>query len=180
MGFFSITLFILLIFGLYKSKKAMHMLQQNYYDESNRYLFWMFKNLKKVFYNLDILFITFIVFMLCDIDATFLCGYCFGLYLILFVLYRNKISSEQTKKPLVITSRIKRLFTTESIIYLAVMIPMVVNYNENHLPIYYLIIGGMIYLSYFVILIANKINIIVPIITYKNIYQLKSLIMFTG
>jgi len=168
MEFFSITLFLLLIFGLYKSKKAMHMLQQNYYDESNRYLFWMFKNVKKVFFNLDILFLTFLVFIFCEIDVPFLCGYCFGLYLVLFVLYKNKVSKEQTKKPLVITARIKRLFTTESILYLAVMIPMVIKYNENHLPIYYLIIGGMIYLSYFVILIANKINIPVEKCVYLH------------
>ena len=168
MGLFSVTLFILLIFGLYKSKKAMHMLQQNYYDESNRYLFWIFKNVKKVFCNLDILFLTYIIFMLVDVDSIFLCGYTFGLYIILLFQYRNKISKEQTKKPLVITARIKRLFTTESIIFLAVMIPMVLKYNEKHLAIYYLIIGGMIYFSYFVILIANKINIPVEKCVYLH------------
>ena len=28
----------------YKSKKSLHMLQQNLYNENNRYLKWIFKN----------------------------------------------------------------------------------------------------------------------------------------
>ena len=168
MGLFSVSLVVLLIFGLYKSKKAMHMLQQNYYDESNRYLFWMLKNIKKVFCNLDILFITYLLFMFLDISKEFICGYTIGLYIVLFFTYKNKVSREQTKKPLAVTARIKRLFTTESILYLLVMIPMVIKYNENHLALYYLIIGAMIYFSYFVILIANKINIPVEKCVYLH------------
>ena len=60
--FFGITICLMLLFALYKSKKAMHMLQQNYYDESNRYLYWMFKNLKKVLLNNDIVFFTILIF----------------------------------------------------------------------------------------------------------------------
>ena len=168
MGLFSVSLFVLLVFGLYKSKKAMHMLQQNYYDESNRYLFWIFKNVKKVFGNLDILFITYLLFMCLSVSTEFICGYTIGLYLVLFFQYKNKVSKEQTKKPLAVTARIKRLFTTESILYLIVMISILLNYNENHIAIYYLIIGGMIYFSYFVILLANKINIPVEKCVYLH------------
>ena len=180
MEFFIISLFILLIFGLYKSKKAMHMLQQNYYDESNRYLYWILKNPKKVFFNSDLLFLTFILFLIIKINSNFIAGYCVGLYIVIFVSYRNMIKKEQVKKPLVVTSRIKRLFTTESILYLIVMIMILLNYKEEYLSIYYLIIGGMIYFSYFVILLSNKINIPVEkcvYLHYKNMAmkKLKSL-----
>lgn len=165
---FGISLCIMLLFALYKSKKAMHMLQQNYYDESNRYLYWMFKNLKKVFCNNDILFLTLLIFNFIDLGNDFIFGYTVGLYLVIFIVYRNNIKKEQTKKPLVITSRIKRLFITEALLYLIVMLIMILNYNENLVSLYLLIIGCMSYLSYFVILIANKINIPVEKCVYLH------------
>ncbi len=174
--FFGITICLMLLFALYKSKKAMHMLQQNYYDESNRYLYWMFKNLKKVFCNVDILFITVLAFMFISVSSDFIFGYVSGLYLVIFILYRTGIKKEQQKKPLVITARIKRLFITESLLYLIPITFMILNYNENNIILYLFIIGCMSYLSYFIILIANKINI--PIekcvyLHYKNMAMKK-------
>lgn len=157
--YFGITICLMLLFALYKSKKAMHMLQQNYYDESNRYLFWMFKNLKKVFFNIDFIFITLLVFLFIELGNDFILGYTLGLYLVIFVVYRNRQKKEQTKKPLVITARIKRLFITESLLYFIPLLIMILNFREDYVLLYLLIIGSMSYLSYFVILIANKINI---------------------
>ena len=37
------------------------MLQQNWYNEGNRYLKWIFKNKKLVFINLDLVFVLFIL-----------------------------------------------------------------------------------------------------------------------
>ena len=121
MNFFGISLCILLIYGLYKGKKAMHMLQQNYYDESNRYLLWISKNKKKVFCNLDILFLIFCIFLFLNFNSEFISGFCVGLYIVIFIFYIKKVKKEQVKKPLVVTTRIKRLFVTESIIYLLTM-----------------------------------------------------------
>ena len=42
---------------LYKSKKAMHMLQQNWYNDNDRYINWIFDNKSKVFLVFDILFV---------------------------------------------------------------------------------------------------------------------------
>ena len=171
MNSFIISLCVILFYAIYKSKKAMHMLQQNYYDESNRYLYWIFKNMSKVFLNTDILFLTFIVFIFIDVDVAFVSGYAVGLYLVIFYLYRGKIKKEQTKKPLVVTSRIKRLITTQIILYLIVITLFIMNYNEIYVPAYLFTLGGMAYLSYFIILISNKINIPVEkcvYLHYKN------------
>ena len=48
------------IYLLYKSKKAIHMLQQNWYNEDDRYINWIFNNKKKVFLIIDLLFVVFL------------------------------------------------------------------------------------------------------------------------
>ena len=55
MLYFLLSLIPLGYFIYSKSKKSMHMLQQNYYDESNRYLLWIKNNLFKVFVSADIM-----------------------------------------------------------------------------------------------------------------------------
>ena len=168
MKLFVFAFCIMLIFGIYKSKKAMHMLQQNYYDESNRYLLWISKNLGKVFLNNDILFITLLLFVFLKLDIYYTTGFAVGLYIVTFVIYVNRIKKEQTKKPLVITSRIKRLLTTEIILYLIVFSIMICNYSDNLAPMFLFIIGLMIYFSYFIIWLANKINIPVEKCVYLH------------
>ena len=110
--YFGISIALFLIFTIYKSKKAMHMLQQNYYDESNRYLFWMFKNLKKVFFNSDILYLLLLILLFINIDTNIVIIIYSLLTLFIFISYRNNVRKEQSKKPLVVTSRIKRLLFT--------------------------------------------------------------------
>jgi len=168
MKLFVLALCIMLFYALYKSKKAMHMLQQNYYDESNRYLFWIFKNVKKVFVSMDIIFLSLLVFLFIKMDIYVLSGFICGLYVVIMARYISVTKKEQTKKPLVITARIKRLFITETILYLIPIIIMLCNYNDDLAPIYFLIIGAMAYLSYFIILIANKINIPVEKCVYLH------------
>ena len=168
MKLFVLALCIMLFYALYKSKKAMHMLQQNYYDESNRYLFWIFKNVKKVFVSMDIIFLSLLVFLFIKMDIYVLSGFICGLYVVIMARYISVTKKEQTKKPLVITARIKRLFITETILYLIPIIIMLCNYNDDLASIYFLVIGAMAYLSYFVILIANKINIPVEKCVYLH------------
>lgn len=167
-SYFILTICFMLFYGIYKSKKAMHMLQQNYYDESNRYLLWISKNLKKVFCSIDLLIISILLYLFIDASVFFICGYALGIYLVFFIMYSSNVKKEQTKKPLVITSRIKRLITTETIIYLIVMGIMIYNYSDKCVPIYLLIIGLMNYFSYFMVWLANKINIPVEKCVYLH------------
>ena len=155
--YFVIAILISLNYLVFKSKKAMHMMQQNWYNDGNRYLNWIFQNSKKVFLNVDILFILFIA--LYFIDNIIVSIVCFSLlYLVSYVTYKNKLSKEQSKKPLVITARIKRLYFTELLLYLIVIVPMIINYNDAAASKYFFILGLLIYLNWFVVVVANVIN----------------------
>ena len=133
------------------------MLQQNYYNDDNRYLKWLENNFKKSFINLDLLFIVFIP--LCFINSSISHIVLFViLYVLSYITYKNKIKGEQSKKPLVVTARVKRLYVTELIIYLLVIIPMIINFKELRIDIYYLIIGLMIFMNWYIIVFANIIN----------------------
>ncbi|MDE5586953.1 MAG: hypothetical protein K2I72_01120, partial [Bacilli bacterium] len=49
------TILLSYLYVIFKSKKAMHMLQQNLYNMNHRYLKWIVKNLGSVFVSIDIL-----------------------------------------------------------------------------------------------------------------------------
>ena len=54
---FILSLIPSFIYLFYKSQKSLQMLQQNWYDDGNRYLKWLFNNLGKVLGNIDVLII---------------------------------------------------------------------------------------------------------------------------
>ena len=135
MLYFILSLIPLVYLTIIKSKKSIHMLQQNYYDESNRYLLWIKANLKKVFLNFDlVLFLIVIGFILNDFITMIL----FSL-LTIFSIIEIKRIKEQVKKPLVITSRVKRMIITETVLYAIILLIMILSFNENDITIYYLI-----------------------------------------
>ena len=154
--YFILSLIPYFIYILLKSKKALHMLQQNWYNDDNRYLKWLVTNLKKVFCTFDGLFIIFFLFFLLKPSISILIFVCF--YILSYYLFDKKLKTEQSKKPLVITSRVKRIYVTELILYLLAVIPMIAFYDESILALSYLLYGLLIYLNAFVILIANFIN----------------------
>ena len=55
MNIYTITFIVMMIFTIIKNKKSLHMLQQNLYNENNRYLKWLKRNSKQVFISLDLL-----------------------------------------------------------------------------------------------------------------------------
>ena len=55
MNIFTITFIVMIVFNIIKNKKSLHMLQQNLYNENNRYLKWLKRNSKQVFISLDLL-----------------------------------------------------------------------------------------------------------------------------
>ena len=56
---FIVSLLPLMVYMYLKTKKSFHMLQQNWYNDGNRYIKWINKNLKKIFLNIELLFILF-------------------------------------------------------------------------------------------------------------------------
>ena len=75
--YYLLSLILGLIYLLSKSKKSLHMLQQNWYNEDDRYINWIFNNKKKVFLLFDIVFIIFLFLK----GKTLLI--CFALYFII-------------------------------------------------------------------------------------------------
>ena len=57
--YFLLALIPYFYYLMFKSRKAMHMLQQNWYNDGNRYFKWIMDNLLKTFLIFDALFIGF-------------------------------------------------------------------------------------------------------------------------
>jgi len=169
MTLFLISLIPYLIFSAYKTKKSFHMLQQNYYNDDNRYFKWILVNINKVLLETDILFVALILTLFFDIGIEI--GAFIILYGIIFLRYRNKKVVE--KKPLVITHRIKRLSITVAILYLVAIIPLIINFSYEALVYEYVILGAITYFNYFVVMTANTINKPIEKIVYLY-YKIKA------
>lgn len=151
--YFLLSLIPCLSYLIYKSKKAMHMLQQNWYNDGNRYFKWILDNIKKVFIVFDLLFIVFIFFK--NYTGIIVVS-CF--YVIAYLIHKNSISKEQSKKPLVITPRVKRLYCTMLLLFFIMILFMYLNYNDEYINKYYFFIGFYIWFNWIIILICNIIN----------------------
>ena len=64
-----ILLFLITILIIIKSKKNLHMLQQNLYNENNRYLRWIKRNYKDCFNVIDFLPFLFMLFLIITEDS---------------------------------------------------------------------------------------------------------------
>ncbi len=163
MFIYFLVIFSFAVAVFFKSKKSLHMLQQNLYNENNRYLKWVTKNSKQ-FLSFDLLGIAisligvFVVYDLEIITYILLVGIIL-LYLYIGFSIRKDIKSGQNKKPLVVTKRVKRLIITTSILYLiptVLLILKVSNVGFSWWMIFTLSI--MTYLNCFIVFLANIIN----------------------
>ena len=59
---FIVSLLPLMVYMYLKTKKSFHMLQQNWYNDGNRYIKWILDNITRVFITYDLLFIFFVLF----------------------------------------------------------------------------------------------------------------------
>ena len=107
-----------LMYMFYRTKKSLHMLQQNLYDDDYRYIKWIKNNFDKIMLSFElsqVLLIFFILYVKKGIIIEILFGI---IYLILLIRSFGISYKEVIKKPLVITKRIKRLLTTILLIYI--------------------------------------------------------------
>lgn len=165
MKYFIISLIPALVYIIIDSLKAFQILQQNWYNDGNRYLKWIKTNFKKVFISYDLIIIA-IYFIGNYINNNILIILFSIYYCIITIFLKNEHKNEQTKKPLDITKRIKRLLCTTIIIYLIIILTICLNYNNESIKIYYLIIGLCIYFNYIIVFIANIINIPIEKLVY--------------
>lgn len=155
--YFLLSLIPVYLYLIYRVKKAMHMLQQNWYNDGNRYLKWIKTNFKKSFNVLEIVFAV-VIFGVSFINLTIATILYIILYLVLFVSYFKELKQEQSKKPLVITMRIKRLITTLFILYSIILILIMFNYNKLNIGYYYLMISIEVFISFLIVWLGNVIN----------------------
>ena len=161
-----IFLFSMIFFvNLYQGRKSLHMLQQNLYNENNRYGKWLINNSSQ-FKNLLIVtvlisFIGVLLFKVQLVSAT-------GLWMIIILLFLHGmklkriqlLEKKKAKKDLVVTARIKRLLVTILVLYAIPLVLLFMNYNDIHFVwIMILILTIMTYLNPIVVLIAMFINI---------------------
>ena len=157
--------------NIYKTKRSLHMIQQNLYNENNRYIKWIIKNYKQ-FINIDLIIIAssivgiFVIYDLEFISAIVLIGMSIALVL-LGLFWRNEIINDQNKKKLVVTARIKRLIITTLILYLIPTIAFACMYTSYKTEwILLFIISIMTYLNAIVVFVAMIINTPIEKIVY--------------
>ena len=161
-------LFYLIIIAMicevfFKTKKSLHMLQQNLYNENNRYLKWVLKN-SSSYFNIEIISIIMAVlgvFVIYDVNKYVILSQIVILivYCALTYKWRNKLKYEQTKKPLVFTKRVKRLVVTTTILYLIPIIVLILNTSSIRLVwLMILILSIMVYINDYIVFLSNVIN----------------------
>jgi len=162
-----VVMAIIFIYSMIKTRRSLHMLQQNLYNENNRYLRWVSKNKTEIYKNLDMYGILF-VFCFAWCFNTYIAFYFLAVIILLYSvctygIFKNK-KKEQNKKPLVYTSRIKRLIFTNVILYL---IPCVCGiFIESNLCDFILILSIMAVLNFYVVYLAKIINTPIEKIIY--------------
>ncbi len=157
---FILSLLPVIFYIVLRTKKSLHMLQQNWYNEANRYITWVFKNLRKTFNLKELIILLVIISGLYLNDKITVLLYAF-IYFVIGVLYFKELKQEQSKKPLVVTKRVKRLIVTIIIIYLLPTIIYYIKYQEftNYLKFYQITTFILIFINFLIIWLANIINI---------------------
>lgn len=156
MKWFLLSLLLFLFYGILKTKKVLQVLQQNWYNDGNRYIKWINNNKRKVFINADILFPIFLLGLVLPYKYSLILFIAF--YMICFLILDKIQKKEQVKLKLVVTARVKRLILTLLIVYGIAIAIMCLTFNEELIWLYYLILGLMMYLEYLYIYIINIIN----------------------
>ena len=157
MKLFILALISMFIYTCFDLKKAFHMLQQNWYNDGNRYLKWINNNSKFIFVWYDYLFILiFVISLLLKPNVLSIIVVIY--YLVITYLLRKRQKKEQVKKTLAFTARIKRLCVTIFILYFIPVYFIITSYDESLISIYYLILGTLIYFNYHIVYLANIIN----------------------
>ncbi len=158
---FIIILILWFILVFIKLKKSLHMLQQNNYNKDNRYVKWICNNFKKVFLSIDIVLVLFIMFLLISKNIIINAILFTLLLLVSIIKYFNDSleDKKKSKKPLVYTNRVKRLLVTIGVILIIPIVFMFKDFSYDVLNNYYIRLILLVYLIYFVSLIAAIINI---------------------
>ena len=140
-----VLLILLYIYMHTKVRHGVHMLQLEYY-KNDRYNNWINKNKKVVFSLRDILMFIATIVTILNVKA----GLIFSIFIALLLLLARNIFKE--KKPLVITGRVKRIFTVETLIYLVVAVLANINI------LFVILANILVVLAYYLVIVVNGLN----------------------
>ena len=143
---------------------GMHMLQQNFYNESNRYVKWIFKNKYRSLITIDLIFILLPFAFLIDSTVGFVVSII--VYLIVYIIKHNEKKKEQVKIGLVYTSRIKRLVFTTFLLYGLFFLEYFM-YINNYLVLISILVMLSI-LGYFITYMAYFLNLPIEQMIYNK------------
>lgn len=153
MKIFLLSLVFYVIYLFFKTKKSLHMLQQNRYNRGYKYLKWIKSHLKKNYGNLELFFVFLpCFFFLSNVELGILFN---TFYFFLLSIYFYKSKKEQKKVPLNVTARIKRLWTTTFFLY---GIAIVIFSFLNTRLIAFLFLALLLYFNNIVVVLANFLN----------------------
>ena len=147
----NVLIILIYVYYYYKLKHGIHMLQlESYFND--RYKVWMNKNKKEKVTLRD--FLLLIPIAITGFNGT--AGLISGIAVTALLYFSRQIY--KVKKPLAYTKRVKRLFTTGTILMLIPAVLANIFVNTYGLPIMLLMISGLIILSTYLIMIINSLN----------------------
>ena len=159
--------FTLFVCSILKFKRSLHMLQQNLYNENNRYIKWIIKNARNTFFNFSLFGVIIslsLIFIHDNKMIPFVLFISIATYFISIVKEYDRLKQNQNKKPLVYTPRIKRLMCTLFIINIIPAILFIITKCNTFVAISMLLVS----LAFFTTFIALVINMPIEKMVYKH------------
>ena len=166
-----IYIFIYLIYIFYKSRTSLYMLQQNLYNENDRYLKWIKRSTDRCFNPIDFLPLLLSIFIFISHESFIM----EMIYWIISLVYVKGIYDEykkngdnQNKIKFVVTSRIKRLYITE-FLFIGLFIVLLILSNFSGLML--VVLSLVMALLYYFIYIVNVLNKPIEKLVYLYYYN---------
>jgi len=154
-----IFIFIYLIYIFYKSRTSLYMLQQNLYNENDRYLRWIKRSFDRCYNIIDFFPLMLSIFVLLT-NESFVMELIYwsitALYLKGIYDEYNKNLENQNKIKFNVTSRIKRLYFTEFLIIGLLIVLLIINNFSFIFLIILLLLNAFIYYFIYLVNVINK------------------------
>ncbi len=178
---FYISLIPFIVLLIYDLKKALHMAQQNLYNDDKRFLKWTLKDIKSFKTPLKcsiVVLITYLILIIFKLEASVITSiYFFVVCLIILLIKIKENKNADTKIKLKVTARVKRLIFTNVVLFalLCVGLYFIKNVNIVYLCLY--IYDMLLNFIIMLVVIINKPAEKIVYLSYKTkaVNKLKSM-----
>ena len=148
---------------------GLHMLQQNFYNEGNRYLKWINKNIYKSLITFDLVTLLLPFLILISKNVAYITA--FIIYTLIFIIKLIEKRKTQVKIKLVYTFRIKRLILTTIIIYVIFLLCYFKYINNDYILL--MVFSTLTVLAHLHVYVAYLLNLPIEKLIY-NKYKKKA------